>query len=70
MEIGPLIQDKTQVIGVRNTPIFVDGRTSGLPFEWKKAVTKVSILVIPTLIEPDVILGMDLLQRFGGKNRH
>ena len=25
VEIGPLIQDKTQVIGVGNTPIFVDG---------------------------------------------
>ena len=67
VEIGPLIQDKTQVIGVGNTPIFVDGRTSGLPFEWKKAVTTVSFLVIPTLVEPDVILGMDLLQRLGVK---
>ena len=67
MEIGPLIQDKTQEIGVENTPIFVDGRTSVLPFEWKKALTTVSFLVIPTLVEPDVILGMDLLQRLGVK---
>ena len=63
VEIGTLIQDKTQVIGAGNTPIFVDGRTSGLPFKWKKAVTMVYFLVIPTLVEPDVILGMDLLQR-------
>ena len=67
VEIGPLIQDKTLVIGVGNTPIFVDGRTSGLPFEWKKAMTTVSFLVIPTLVKPDVILGMDLLQRLGVK---
>ena len=52
MEIGRLIQDKTQVIWVGNTPIFVDGRTSGLPFEWKKAVTTVSFLVIPILVKP------------------
>ena len=67
VEIGPLIQDKTQGIGVGNTPIFVDGKTSGLPFKWKKAVTMVSLLVIPTLAEPDVILGMDILQRLGVK---
>ena len=35
--------------------------------EWKDAVTTVSFLVVPTLIEPDVILGMDLLQRLGVK---
>ena len=63
VEIRPLIQDKTQVIGVGNTPIFVDGRTSRFPFEWKNAVTTASFLVVPTLIEADVILGMDLLQR-------
>ena len=67
MEIGPLIQDKTQVLGVENTPIFVDGRTSGLPFELKKAVTTVFFLVIPILFEPDVILGIDLLHRVGVK---
>ena len=63
VEVGPLIQDQTQVIGVEKTPIFVDGRTARLPLEWKDAVTTVSFLVVPTLIEPDVILGMDLLQK-------
>ena len=62
-----LMCDKTQVIGVVNTPIFVDGRMARLPLEWKEATTTVSFLVVPTLIEPDVILGMDLLQRLGVK---
>ena len=31
MEVGPLIQGQTQVIGVENTTIFVDGRTARLP---------------------------------------
>ena len=67
MEVGPLIQDQTQVVGVENTPIFVDGRSARLPLEWKEAVTTVSLLVVPTLIKPDIILGMDLLQRLGVK---
>ena len=67
VEVGPLIQDQTQVIGVENTPTFVDGRTVRLPLEWKKAVSTASFLVVPTLIKPDVILGMDLLQRLGVK---
>ena len=62
-----MIQDQTQVIGVKNTPIFVDGRTARLPLEWKEAVTTISFLVVPTLIEPYVILGMDVLQRLGVK---
>ena len=66
-EVGPLLHDQTQAIGVENAPIFVDGRTARLPLEWKKATTMVSFLVVPTLIEPDVILGMDLLQRLGVK---
>ena len=61
------MHDQTQVIGVENTPILVDGRTAGFPLEWKEATTIVSFLVVPTLIEPDVIIGMDLLQRLGVK---
>ena len=61
------MRDQTQVIGVENTPIFVDGRMARLPLEWKEATTTVYFLVVPTLIEPDVILGMDLLQQLGLK---
>ena len=67
VEIGPLIQDRTQVIGVENTPIFVDGRTARLPLEWKEEATTLSFLGVSTLIEPDIILGMDILQRLGVK---
>ena len=63
VEVGPLLHDQTQVIGVENTSIFVDERMARFPLEWKEATTMVSLLVVPTLIEPDVILGMDLLQR-------
>ena len=45
------MHDQTQVIGVENTPIFVDGRTARLPLEWKEATTTVSFLMVPTLIK-------------------
>ena len=45
VEVGLLIQDQTQIIGVENTPIFVHGRTVRLPLEWKEAVSTVSFLV-------------------------
>ena len=67
IEIGPLMHDQTRVIGVENTPIFVDRRTARLPLEWKEGTTTVSFLVVPTLIKPEVILGMDLLQQLGVK---
>ena len=55
------MHDQTQVISMENTPIFADGRTARLPLEWKEATKTVSFLVVPMLIEPGVILGMDLL---------
>ena len=61
------MHDQTQVIGVENTPIFVEGRTARLLLDWKEATTTVSFLVVPTLMEPEVILGMDLFQRLGVK---
>ena len=69
IEIEPLMHDQTQVIGVENTPIFVDdGRMARLPLEWKEATTTVSFLVVPTLIESEVILGMNLLSDWGSKS--
>ena len=56
------------MIGVGNTPIYIDGRTDRLPLQWGRANTSVSLLVIPTLEEVDVILGMDVLWQLGVKN--
>ena len=66
-EVGPLLQDQIHVIGVGNTPIYIDGRMDRLPLKWGRATTSVSLLVIPTLEELDVILGIDVLQRLGVK---
>ena len=69
MEVGPLIQGQTQVIGVENTPIFVDERTARLPLEWKYAVTTVSFgSAYPdrTRCHPRDISVTEI----GGENRH
>ena len=66
-EVGPLLQDPIHVIGVSNTPIYIDGSTDRLPLKWGRATTSESLLVIPTLEELDVILGMDILQQLGVK---
>ena len=50
-----------------NTPIYIDGRTDRLPLKWGRATTSVSLLVIPTLEELDIVLGMDVLQQLGVK---
>ena len=41
----------------------MDGRTGRLPLEWNDAKSFLTLLVIPTLEEPDMVLGMDVLQR-------
>ena len=64
-EVGPLHRDTTKIVGVGNIPISVDGRTGRLPLEWNDVNLFLTLLVIPTLEEPDMILGMDVLQRLG-----
>ena len=66
-EVGPLHRDATKIVGVGNVPINVDGRTGRLPLEWDDAKSFLTLLVIPTLEEPDMILGVDVLQRLGVK---
>ena len=64
-EVGPLQQDATKIVGIGNIPINVDGWTSHLPLEWDDSKSFLTLLVIPTLEELDMILGMDVLQRLG-----
>ena len=70
VEVGPFIQDQTQVIGVESTPIFVDGRTARLPLEWKDAVTTVSFFgsAYPDRTRCHPMDGS--VTEIGGENRH
>ena len=58
-------QDATNIVGVGNIPIDVDGRTSRLTLEWDDSKSFLTLLVITTLEEPDMVLGMDVLQKLG-----
>ena len=66
-EVGPLQRDATMIVGVGNVPINVNGRTGRLPLEWDDAKSFLTLLVIPTLEEPEMIIGMDVLQKLGAK---
>ena len=55
------------MIEVGNTPIYIDGRTDRLPLQCGRVNMSVSLLVIPTLGEVDIILGMGVLQQLGVK---
>ena len=67
IQIGALLPDDTTVIGVGNLPIHVTGRTQPIPLKWKGAQAAVSLLVIPTLVGTELILGMDILSLLGVK---
>ena len=43
----------------------MDGRIGRLPLEWNDTKSFLTLLVIPTLEEPDMMLGMDVLRRLG-----
>ena len=65
LALGGLTRTGGRVIGVGNVPIKVAGRTQLVDLNWGPARTKVSLLVVPTLAEQEVILGMDVMRQLG-----
>ena len=63
--LGGLLNVNTRVIGVEERPIPIKSRTQPLELKWGQARTQVSLLVVPTLQEHDVILGMDVMEQLG-----
>ena len=63
--LGELAKTGGKVIGVGNVPITVAGRTQLVDLNWGMAKMKISLLVVPTLAEQKVILGMDVLRQLG-----
>ena len=52
---GGLQKTDIQVVGVEEKPIRVTGRTNLLDTTWGPAKTKLSLLVVPSLVEQSVI---------------
>ena len=61
--LGPLRQTDTFVIGVGNVPVELKGITQVLELEWDAVKDHCQMVVLPTLEDVDVILGMDIISR-------
>ena len=61
--LGPLKQTDTLVIGVGNVPVELKGITQVLDLEWDFVKDHCQMVVLPTLEDVDVILGMDIFSR-------
>ena len=61
--LGPLKQTNTLVIGVGNVPVELKGVTQVLELEWDSVRDHCQMVVLPTLEDVDVILGMDIISR-------
>ena len=61
--LGPLRQTDTLVIGVGNVPVELKGVTQPLELEWESVVDHCEMMVLSTLEDVDVILGMDVIRR-------
>ena len=62
--LGPLQDLNRVVIGVGNDPFKPDGITCPVTIEWGPAQDQFKLLVLHSLEDVDVILGMDVLSRF------
>ena len=61
--LGPLRQTDTLVIGVGNVPVELRGMTQALELKWESVVDHCEMMVLSTLEDVDVILGMDIISR-------
>ena len=53
----------TLVIGVGNVPVELKGITQAVELKWKSVVDHCEMMVLSTLEDVDVILGMDIISR-------
>ena len=65
--LGPLRHSSTMVVGVGNVPIEVKGLSKPLMLEWDSVEGPCRLMVLTTLKDVDVILGMDVLSQFDVK---
>ena len=65
--LGPLRHSSTMVVGVGNVPIEVKGLSKPLMLKWDSVEGQCQLMVLTTLKDVDVILGMDVLSQFDVK---
>ena len=65
--LGSLRQSSAMVVGVGNVPIEVKGLSKPLTLQWDDVEGQSQLMVLTTLTDVDVILGMDVLSQFDVK---
>ena len=65
--LGSLRHSSTMVVGVGNVPIEVKGLSKPLMLQWDGIEGQCRLMVLTTLKDVDVILGMDVLSQFNVK---
>ena len=65
--LGSLRQSSTMVVGVGNVPIEAKGLSKPLTLQWDDVEGQCQLMVLITLTDVDVILGMDVLSQFDVK---
>ena len=65
--LGSLRHSSTTVVGVGNVPIEVKGLSKPLMLQWDGAEGQCKLMVLTTLTDVAVILGMDVLSQFDVK---
>ena len=61
--LGPLKRTNTLVVSVGNVPVEFKGITGSLELEWDSVIDHCEMMVLTTLEDVDVILGMDIINR-------
>ena len=65
--LGSLRHSSTMIVGVGNVPIEVKGLSKPLMLKWGGVEGQCQLMVLTTLMDIDVILGMDVLSQFDVK---
>ena len=65
--LGSLRQSSTVIVSVGNVPVEVKGLSQPLSLQWDNVEGQCQLMVLTTLTDVDVILGMDVLSQFGIK---
>ena len=65
--LGPLRHSSMMVVGIGNVPIEVKGLSKPLMLEWDSVEGQCWLMVLTTLTDVDVVLGMDVLSQFDVK---
>ena len=65
--LGAVIKSKVRIIGVGPDPIKIKGLTRPLTLHWDGVGGKFQLMILTTLTDVDVVLGMDVLNQFDVK---